>query len=81
MTHYAQVTDQWPEFRLQSERLGSFSVLILDGRNTLEHMVSDALQLMEREAAAGVRIVASSRWVDTDEDSSAVIWSTTEGEK
>jgi len=69
MTHYAQVTDNGKEL------MGSFAVMILDGRNSYETMIKDAMRLQIREGGGGVRIVKSSQFVDTDSSSSRVIYS------
>jgi hypothetical protein len=68
MTHYAQVTDNG------QERLGSFARMILDGRDSWLTMIENALWLQDREGGSGVRVVRSSRFVDTDLSRSRVIF-------
>lgn len=57
------------------ESLGSFGILILDGRNTLETWKADARRLADREKAEGWRVIRcqNDRLVDSDQNPGCIV--------
>jgi hypothetical protein len=63
---------------IYEEQMGSFCLMILDGRNSIETMKNDCFDRYHKqkniEHLSGFRIIKSNRFIDSDQDKSKTIY-------